>query len=44
MTIVEKVKKLLVHPVTRGLDIDDPQTTQLRRTVIEGNKFPLADL
>jgi len=27
-------KQLLAHPLTRGLDIDDPRTTQLRRSII----------
>jgi SAM-dependent methyltransferase len=33
------LKKLLAHPLTRGLDIDDPRTTQLRRSIIRDKTF-----
>ncbi len=33
------LKHWLEHPLTRGLDIDDPQTTVLRRRIIKDNKF-----
>lgn len=33
------VKALLQHPLTRGLDIDDPQTTMLRRAIIAEKPF-----
>ncbi|MEM6393041.1 MAG: methyltransferase domain-containing protein [Planctomycetota bacterium] len=33
------LKKLLEHPLTRGLDLDDPQTTQLRRQIIRDKPF-----
>lgn len=33
------VKTLLSHPLTRGLDIDDPQTTHLRRQIIQKKGF-----
>jgi len=29
----------LAHPLTRGLDIDDPYTTQLRLQIIRGKVF-----
>jgi SAM-dependent methyltransferase len=29
------LKSLLAHPLTRGLDIDDPQTTNLRQQIIQ---------
>ena len=29
----------LTHPLTRGLDIDDPRTTELRRRVILEKPF-----
>jgi len=29
------ISSLLAHPLMRGLDIDDPRTTDLRRKVIE---------
>ena len=32
-------KKWLAHPLTRNLDIDDPQTTHLRRQIIQEKKF-----
>jgi hypothetical protein len=33
------LKKLLAHPLTRGLEPDDPRTTELRRRIIRGKKF-----
>src|SRR5918996_1970860 len=33
------VKALLAHPLTRGLDIDDPRTTHLRRQIIQEKSF-----
>jgi SAM-dependent methyltransferase len=35
------VQRILTHPLTRGLDIDDPRTTSLRRQIIRGNPFLL---
>ncbi len=32
-------KALLAHPLTRGLDLDDPRTTDLRRRIIRENRF-----
>ena len=32
-------KSLLAHPLTRDLDIDDPQTTHLRRQIIQEKSF-----
>jgi SAM-dependent methyltransferase len=32
-------KTWLAHPLTRNLDIDDPQTTHLRRQIIQEKKF-----
>jgi SAM-dependent methyltransferase len=32
-------RSLLAHPLTRGLDIDDPLTTQLRRKIIQEKSF-----
>jgi hypothetical protein len=29
----------LTHPLTRGLDLDDPRTTELRRHIIQENDF-----
>ena len=37
--MVEALKRLLAHPRTRGLSIDDPQTTARRRQIIESNRF-----
>jgi SAM-dependent methyltransferase len=31
--------RLLAHPLTRGLDIDDPATTVLRRTIVQSKPF-----
>jgi Methylase involved in ubiquinone/menaquinone biosynthesis len=33
------LKVLLAHPLTRGLDIDDPETTNLRRQIIQEKSF-----
>jgi SAM-dependent methyltransferase len=33
------LKRLLAHPLTCGLDIDDPSTTARRRAIIEGKPF-----
>jgi SAM-dependent methyltransferase len=33
------LKSLLAHPLTRGLDIDDPQTTHLRQQIIKEKSF-----
>ncbi len=33
------LKALLAHSLTRGLDLDDPRTTELRRRIIRENKF-----
>jgi SAM-dependent methyltransferase len=35
------VKQLLAHPATRGLDLDDPRLTELRRRIIRRNPFLL---
>ena len=34
-----KLREMLSHPLTRGLDIDDPQTTDLRRRIIRNKPF-----
>src|SRR5690349_11996351 len=33
------LKRLLEHPLTRGLSVDDPRTTALRRTIIRDKAF-----
>ncbi|MBL8798939.1 MAG: class I SAM-dependent methyltransferase, partial [Planctomycetia bacterium] len=33
------LRRWLAHPLTRGLDIDDPATTQLRRDIIREKTF-----
>lgn len=33
------LKKLLSHPLTRGLDVDDPRTTEARRRIIREKDF-----
>lgn len=37
--MVEVVKRLFSHPDTRDLGIDDPRTTDLRKGIIQSNKF-----
>ena len=32
-------KTLLAHPLTKGLDIDDPRTTHLRLQIIQQKSF-----
>jgi SAM-dependent methyltransferase len=33
------LRRLLAHPRTRGLDLDDPRTTSLRRSIIQEKDF-----
>jgi SAM-dependent methyltransferase len=37
--IVHKAKQWLSHPLTRGLDLDDPRTTEQRRRVLDAKPF-----
>lgn len=37
--MLEAIKKLLAHPGTRDLEIDDPRTTARRRGIIQSNRF-----
>lgn len=37
--MIEALKSVLAHPLTRGLDIDDPATTDKRRRIIQQKKF-----
>lgn len=37
--MVEAIKKLIAHPDTRDLRIDDPRTTGRRRGIIQNNRF-----
>jgi SAM-dependent methyltransferase len=37
--MLEPLKKLLAHPDTRDLTLDDPRTTQRRRGIIQRNRF-----
>jgi SAM-dependent methyltransferase len=39
MTGLDSLRSLLAHPLTRGLDLDDPRTTELRRRIIREKKF-----
>ncbi len=32
----EALRQRLAHPLTRGIDIDDPRTTDLRRQIVQG--------
>src|SRR5438552_2545478 len=38
MPLVSKIKSLLAEPRTRGMDIDDPRTTDLRREILKSKK------
>jgi len=33
------LRQLLAHPMTHGLDLDDPRTTALRKQIIQGKPF-----
>src|SRR6185312_9114426 len=33
------LKSLLAHPLTKGLDLDDPQTTDLRLRIVKSKPF-----
>lgn len=33
------IRKLLEHPLTRGLSVDDPRTTDLRHKIIQEKTF-----
>ena len=37
--MIGAIRKLLAHPATRDLGIDDPRTTERRRQIIHGNRF-----
>jgi SAM-dependent methyltransferase len=37
--VVKTIRRLLAHPETRSLEVDDPQTTLKRHEVISSNKF-----
>ena len=37
--MISALRQALAHPLTRGLDIDDPATTQLRRDIIQDKPF-----
>lgn len=37
--MIGAIKKLLAHPDTRDLSIDDPRTTEKRRRIIQSNRF-----
>lgn len=37
--MIEALKSLLAHPLTRGIDINDPDTTSRRREIIRQKKF-----
>src|SRR5712692_9496426 len=37
--MLERLQAWLAHPLTRGFDLDDPQTTSLRRRIIEEKIF-----
>jgi SAM-dependent methyltransferase len=36
---LSSLRRWLEHPLTRGLDIDDPRTTRLRRRILAGKPF-----
>jgi len=37
--MIQGIKRLLAHPATRGLDINDPRTTERRRGILQSNRF-----
>ncbi len=38
-TRAASLRRLLAHPLTRGRDLDDPETTVLRRRIVRENRF-----
>src|SRR4051812_25462370 len=39
MSLVSAIKNALAHPLTRGISIDDPRATELRRRIIREKAF-----
>ena len=39
MTMPGRPMRWLQHPLTRGMDVDDPRTTERRRSIIRGKAF-----
>ncbi len=37
--MIEAIKRLLAHPDTQDLSLDDPRTTERRRGIIQSNRF-----
>lgn len=37
--LISSLKRLLAHPLTRGLSLDDPRTTHIRRQIIRDTPF-----
>jgi SAM-dependent methyltransferase len=37
--MLARIKRLLAHPETRDLSLDDPRTTERRRAIIRSNRF-----
>ena len=37
--MIPALRRTIAHPLTRGLDLDDPATTQLRRTIVKDKRF-----
>jgi hypothetical protein len=38
--VIALLRRLLAHPMTAGLDLDDPATAELRGQVILSKRFP----
>jgi hypothetical protein len=38
-SVFNRLKEALAHPLTRGLNIDDPETTFFRRAIVENKPF-----
>ncbi len=39
MSAAARISGWLLHPATRGMDVDDPQTTERRRAIIRNKRF-----
>ena len=39
MNAIHSLRSLLAHPLTKGMDLDDPKTTELRCQIVRDKKF-----
>src|SRR4051812_18654936 len=39
MNAIDSLRSFLAHPLTKGMDLDDPKTTELRCQIVRDKKF-----